>query len=417
MKIVGRILISLAGALATAGVAVVGCSTTNNLNSGGGTSNLGETCTRTFDCMTGLICEQNVCLKSATPPVPDGGTASGGDSGTSMPGPHLGLLNESCQVSSDCQSPLECLGQVCNIVSWGLTATGKSCSGECNTAADCCELPFNFSPFLSGWDTLTDGGGYIFHPGLSQANTRCEDLLAFLGGDATICANTANFTTLTQSLAEGCFDYNTYCGSCGTSGPWACTNNQCVYTAPCTPSGPPAAPATACPSETRTGRGLSTTCTVAAGATTGSCQAGCAVDSDCAGKVPSGSTHTCSAADAGAGTNCTCYQSACYFKCAQDLDCVSSDTCDTTTHLCKPAGCKMDSDCIQSLDKARGKCVMSQCELACDNDSNCDPPLTICSQGYCKTSGCTSDSDCPSSGPHAFCVTATPTTYTGAITN
>ena len=424
MKILGGLLTALVGALAAAGVAGVGCSTTNNLNNGGGTSGLGETCTRTFDCKSGLVCEQNVCLEpTTTTPVPDGGSASGGDSGTTTaPAPHLGLLNESCQVSSDCQAPLECLptgggGGKCSVVAWGLTATGKTCTGECNTAADCCELPVNFDPFLSEWETQVDGGGYIFHPGLTQTNVRCEDLLAFLGGDATICANPANFTSLTQSLAQGCFYYNAYCGSCGASGPWACTNSQCVYTAPCTPTGTVASMATACPSETRTGRGLSITCTVPAGATMGSCQAGCAMDSDCAGKIPPGSNHTCSAADAGAGTNCTCYQSACYFKCARDLDCAAGNVCDPTTHLCKPAGCTGDPDCIQSLGNPRATCTGGTCQIKCDNDSNCGPPTSICSSGYCKPAGCTSDTDCPGNGSHQFCVTATPTMYAGAITN
>ena len=423
MKIVGRLLISLVGALAAAGVAAVGCGTTNNLDTGGGTSSLGETCTRTFDCKSPYVCQGNVCTTAAaTATTPDGGLVTGGgDSSTTMVAPHLGLLNESCQVSSDCQQPLECLGQRCSVVSWNLTATGKTCSGECNTAADCCELPVNFDPFLGGWETAVDGGSFIFHPGLTSTNVRCEDLLSFMGGDASICANPANFNVNTETLAQGCFLYNTYCGSCSASGPWACTNNQCVYASPCTPSGTVASLATACPSETRTGRGLSTTCTVASGATMGSCQAGCAMDTDCAGKVPSGgSAHTCSAADAGAGTNCTCYQSACYFKCARDLDCVSGDTCDTTTHLCKPAGCMADPDCIQSLGNARAKCTMGACQITCDNDSNCGPPSSICSSGVCKPSGCTSDTDCPggsTNGAKEFCVTATPTTYTGAITN
>jgi hypothetical protein len=420
MKIVGRFLISLVGALAVAGAAVVGCSTTNNLNNGQGTSGPGETCTRSFDCKTGYICEQNICLAAAPTTTVDGGVLPTGDSGPAMTAPHLGLLNESCQVSSDCQSPLECLGQRCSVVNYGLTATGKSCAGECNTPADCCELPVGFDPFLGEWEAQpVDGGPFVFHPGLSTSNVRCEDLLGFIGGDATICSNPANFNVDTETLAEGCFLYNTYCGSCGASGPWACTNNQCVYTAACTQAGTVAALASTCPSETRTGRGLSTTCTVAAGATMGSCQAGCAADADCAGKVPTGSNHTCSAADAGAGgTNCTCYQSSCYFKCAGDLDCASGNTCDGATHLCKAAGCMADADCVQSLGNPRAKCVTNACQVACDNDSNCGPPATICSNGFCKASGCTSDSDCPASGgAHEFCVTATATTYTGAITN
>ena len=80
MKIVGRLLISLAGALAAASVAVVGCGTTNNINAGGGTSALGESCTRTFDCKTGLVCEQNVCLAGPSMTAAEGGvTVDGGD--------------------------------------------------------------------------------------------------------------------------------------------------------------------------------------------------------------------------------------------------------------------------------------------------------------------------------------------------
>ena len=141
------------------------------------------------------------------------------------------------------------------------------------------------------------------------------------------------------------------------------------------------------------------------------------MDSDCAGKIPPGSNHTCSAADAGAGTNCTCYQSACYFKCARDLDCAAGNVCDPTTHLCKPAGCTGDPDCIQSLGNPRATCTGGTCQIKCDNDSNCGPPTSICSSGYCKPAGCTSDTDCPGNGSHQFCVTATPTMYAGAITN
>src|SRR5882672_6120868 len=165
MKIVGRILISLAGALAIVGAAVVGCSTTNNLNSGGGTSDIGETCTRTFDCKSGLVCEQNVCLKAAPTTTADGGVLPVNDSGT--PGPHLGLLNESCQTSADCQSPFECINQSCTIVSYGLTVTGNTCQ-ECKTPADCCELPVGvgLTPgfYLSQWYTQSvDGGVYTEH--------------------------------------------------------------------------------------------------------------------------------------------------------------------------------------------------------------------------------------------------------------
>ena len=250
MKIVGRILLSLAGALALAGAAVAGCSTTNNLNNGGGTSDIGETCTRTFDCKSGLVCEQNVCLKAAPTTAPDGGALPTLDSGPA-PGPHLGLLNESCQTSADCQSPFECIDLSCSVVSYGLTATGNTCQ-ECKTAADCCELPVGVSltpgTYLDQWYTLAvDGGVYTAHgangvtgvgaQALYTVSARCQDLLSFMGGDATICNDSANFTVNETGLASACFLYHAYCGSCAASPPWACNSGQCSYTAPCTATG------------------------------------------------------------------------------------------------------------------------------------------------------------------------------------
>src|ERR1700679_1443938 len=175
MKIVGRILISMAGAVALVGVAVAGCSTTNNLNSGGGTSNLGETCTRTFDCKSPLVCEQNVCLMGAAAPSGDGGgTVDGGEAGTGPTGPHLGELNESCQTSSDCESPLACLEGSCRVVNYGLTATGKTC-GECSTATDCCELPVGFNPGFLDYDVIADGGFSETLVELDSNYVRCQD--------------------------------------------------------------------------------------------------------------------------------------------------------------------------------------------------------------------------------------------------
>jgi hypothetical protein len=433
MKIVGRILISLAGAVALVAGAVAGCSTTNNLNSGGGTSDIGETCTRTFDCKSGLVCEQNVCLKAA-PTAPDGGVLPPGDSGTT-PGPHLGLLNESCQTSADCQSPFECMNQSCSVVSYGLTATGKACA-ECKTAADCCELPVEASPtqlgYLEPWSApAVDGGIPIEHGAngvtgefatyLLLANARCQDVLAFIGGDTSVCTGAATFDPGRQTLASACFIYNTYCGSCAAAPPWTCTPaGLCSYTAPCTASGTVAAEnANACPAASRLHSGFSTTCTSPDGGTGGNCTAGCAVDSDCAGKTPTNGNHACASGDAG-GSNCTCYQTACYLSCTSDLDCAAGQACDTAgTHLCKTETCTTDAECVESLRNPQGKCAAGACTVACTKDTDCNPPTSICSAGACVTAGCTSDLDCNTSAAHAFCVTAptSTTTYSNAVTN
>jgi hypothetical protein len=411
MKIVGRLLISLAGAVVAVGVTLVGCGTTNNINSGGGTSALGESCSRTFDCQAHLACVENVCLPQA---VVDGGSADGGEGGITSTGPHLGLLNESCQTSRDCQSPYECVGDVCSSANYNLTATGKTCTGECNTPADCCELPVGFSVSLG---YLTDGG--TSYRSLSGSSVRCEDLLTFIGGDTSACAGPLPDTL--YSLAQGCAYYQQYC-QC-TANTWACNNNQCAYTAPCTVPAVTAATAATCPPETRTGKQLGTTCNVTGGAATGNgtCSAGCSANTDCDGKQPSGSGHTCSGADGGP-TNCTCYQSACYFACKADIDCASGSTCDGTTHLCKTTGCTMNSDCVLSSRNAQAQCVAGACQIACQSDVECKPATTglYCLGGSCKAPGCSSDTDCLGNGSaHAFCVTATATAavYSSAVTN
>jgi hypothetical protein len=411
MKTVKNWWATVIGAALAAGVGVggfVGCGTTNNINTGGGTSGAGESCTRTFDCKSGLVCLQNYCVAEAEPAT-DGGTVDGGDGGgTVIPtGPHLGLLNESCQTSADCESPLACLGNSCKAISYNLTSTGKSCTGECNMAADCCELPANFDPFYFSFSTLSDAGT-VLHPTVEGPGVRCEDILSYIV-DPTLCSAA---TIAGGDLAQACFDYNTYC-KCGAN-TWSCTSNQCVYAASCSTS---ISTVQACPSETRTGRGLSSTCNVPSGSTTGSCQAGCAAAADCSGKFPTGASHACNVTDAGAG-DCTCYQSACYFKCSKDLDCASGSTCDATTSLCKKAGCSSNADCVQSTANPQAQCNMGACQVACKTDVECSPPSTICSNGFCTAAGCSSDANCTGTN-HMFCVTAAAATsaYAGAVTN
>jgi hypothetical protein len=389
------------------------------LDTGGGTSGLGESCTRTFDCKSGYACEENVCLPIAVA-TGDAGIGDGGEGGVGIPsGPHLGLLHESCQRSSDCQSPLECVGEQCTIVNYGLTATGKSCSGECLTATDCCEPPTNLDPGLGEWLGVGPDGGTVAHFAPTNGIVRCTDLLTYIGGDPGICGNVAAAVAnafYVTDLGTACFDYKTYCQCAPNT--WTCTAaNTCAYQAPCDTS----SPLTACPGTSRTGLPLNPRCNVVAGTTAGTCTAGCATDSDCANKFISSSDQYCSAADAGGGASCTCYQSSCYFKCAKDLDCAQGSTCDPTTSLCKASSsCTTDSDCVQTTRSAQGKCQMGTCALSCTDDNQCGAPPNICSNGLCATAGCSSDADCPATGgPREFCV-PTPTgaaTYSSSITN
>jgi len=400
----------MSGAAPWFAIAAAACGSHNQIDTGGGTSGSGESCTRTFDCKSPFVCIDGVCGAALN----SGGDASAGEGGGgagSVGGPRLGQVNESCQTTMDCQAPLECIKNACAPASFGLTATGKSCTGECTTAADCCELPVDFSAnIVGGYVYPPDGGLPSYQAGLS-GYVRCEDLLGYLGGKASICTTSG----VTSGQSQACFDYATYC-QCSPS-PWACTNNACVYTAPCTSTSSRAAIG-ACPSETRTGRALSTMCNIAGSATAGSCQAGCVADSDCSGKVPTGALtqQACSGADAGA-TDCTCYQSACYFKCSKDIDCASGFACDTTTSLCKAAGCTTDADCVESTGSPRSQCMSGVCKTSCASDPECAPPSTICSSGFCAPAGCSSNADCTGSGAHLFCVPAVATTYTSAVTD
>jgi hypothetical protein len=412
MKIFGQFLIALAGTSAAACLALVGCGTTNNINTGGGTSGLGEACTRTFDCKGGLACYENVCLPSIS--SGDGGAGDGGDSGVTT-GPHLGLINESCQTSHDCEAPLACVSSRCMNVNYNLTVTGKTCTGECGTAADCCELPAGASVSLGQYQT-SDGGVSTRY--LYASSVRCEDLLAYLGGDTSQC--TGPLSSYSQAdLARGCAFYQQYC-QC-QSNTWACNNNQCAYTAPCTQPAFGFATTATCPTATRTNPSLgSGTCNVTGGGVSGpgTCASGCSTAADCAGKpvTASSGSHTCSGADGGAN-NCTCYQSACYFACTKDVDCASGSTCDAATHLCKATGCTANSDCVQSKQNAQAQCVAGACQIACQSDIECNPPSTICSAGVCQTPGCSSDTDCAGAA-HTFCAPAAPTSpYSSAVTN
>jgi len=404
MKILGRVLFAAAATVAAAVVSIAGCGTTNNYNNGGGTSGPGQSCDRTFDCASGLVCQSNVCLMPAA--VSDAGSVDGAP--IVPPGPHLGQLNETCQTSHDCEAPLSCMGGSCTIVSYNLTATGKSCTGECNTPADCCEMPPSMYVSLGAWISGGDAGFGTYHYfNNGGQGTRCEDISAYIGDPAN-CDN-ASLNTQTY-LAAGCFLYKTYCNCAANT--WACNANQCAYTAPCSVN---TATLNGCPQYTRTGPGLSTVCNLSAGGPTGSCSAGCATPTDCAGKTPLSANHACSAPDAG-GANCTCFQSACYFKCTKDIDCAGGYTCDTATNLCKVAGCTTNADCVQSTGNPKAQCAMGACQVACANDGECNPPSSICSAGFCKASGCSSDANCPGS-THRFCVTATPTMFTSAVTN
>lgn len=423
----------ISGLLSLVGFAVALCASIASC--GGGTTNVtpypahvsaeGDSCANTIECAVGLICRRNTCTNPANVTVADSGMG-GSDTGTTA----AGNLGQQCTVgTNECGTGLTCvpssalgglLGGVCDKSSFGVTPTGMSCSGECKTAADCCELPYDFTSYYGSIYGISDAGTAVYV-------RTCDDLLhVAIGGDATVCA-TAVVGTI---LSEACNLFQNFCNGC-TTNTWQCTSSsQCVYTGPCT-VGRSSYYAGGCPYLTRSGRTTGYTCTGGDAGTTGTCggtSSGCTAAADCVGKttVDVSTSYPCTGA-----SDCTCYQGGCYFKCSSNLDCSAGYACDTTSGVCKVTGCTPgtsgDTLCRAAYGKETYKCSANEagvgsCVLGCTSDHDCSPysgaiPGTgtftsVCYQGLCTSASgsCSTDADClasASGGVNMFCVTPT----------
>ena len=445
MKISGYAF--FAGAAIAAVAAMGGCSSSSSGSPASAGSAEGESCSRSSDCNSGLVCIEDTCVTKGTvitndagqvigpdggvvapPPVPDGSVAVTQPDGSvvvipaeAAPPPRLSALGEYCASASDCVTGLICVPNspvyggvgVCDVANYGLAPSGKTCTGECNVAADCCQLPLN----------TTVG---------NTAVKTCEDIYNLvLTGNTQQCSGAGP----TTAIGIGCFLYSTYCSSCATGTTWACTKNQCVYNASCQNSG---VELSGCPSMTRTGRTLNTNCDVTSNTCKPATVAGsCVMDADCDTKPTTDTAYTCR------GGDCTCYQQACYLKCTSDLNCHQGFSCNTTTKLCtQTAACSTNGDCATSTGVVTAQCVTGQCKIPCATDHQCGSSGLIKNQlqtttfggsvcgsdHFCAPLGCASDPDCQNSGSnpggnsvHLFCVTPTPPTtvavFQSAITN
>jgi hypothetical protein len=337
-----------------------------------------------------------------------GGSSSGSGQGSSTSGSGgPSGLGQECGSTADCGSGLECVpfpgsagGGVCDLSSYGLTPTGKSCSGECESAADCCEMPV-------GVTLATPNGTKVeIH--------HCEDIVSLvLQGNTSICSNEPSADSAT---GIGCFYYQTYC-QCAAS-TWTCNANLCSYTGACSLSA--ANQFGGCPSQTRTGAPLVTSCDT----TANTCSletSGCSSNSDCSNGTAVADTAGATCRDG----DCACFDGGCYLTCASNLDCQTGFVCDTGgTKLCKLApGCTTNDDCAADLHDVRAQCTNGACGIPCMDDHDCSPsgaipglgPFngTVCgSMGICEAVGCSSDQDCagapaPDGGApvQTFCVT------------
>jgi len=450
MKISGFISCAIAGMGAVAGMAAVSCGSSS---ASAVASALGQSCTRTSDCKSGLVCINDTCVET---PSLDAGAGGAVSPDGAVPA-QLGLP---CATTADCDSPLltcvpfnSAVGGLCDYANFGIVNPDAgalmTCTGECITAADCCELPAPAEPAtitIAEEEMFNDAGMLVITPAKTIYLDQCQSILDVgLGGDPSVCGGTG----LDAVTAESCFYYQTYCACAPNT--WTCTNNACVYTAPCTVGTEIVLGDTAtlgdCPTESRATRRETATCSGAADAATGgSCQASTCTDSaSCNDTLASGTATECQ------NGACTCYQDGCYLPCAQNLDCPAGYSCDTTNRVCKqvpPKKCTTNNDCVDVSvlpglpSNATAICdpSSSTCRVPCTIDHDCSISSgavlalgafsgNFCSGGFCtavvsSSLSCTTNADClanPAAGStvNMFCVAPTPTStaVTSAVTS
>lgn len=394
--------LKIGSATLAAALLCLGCGSSSTSTPSAVKSKLGESCTRTDDCESNLMCISQTCVQSAPQTATPGGLSKRG---------------ETCSVSSDCLSELICvpvlsgngasgLGR-CDYADYNLNPTGKTCWAECNTSADCCELPLE----VHDQDTAT--------------YKSCEDIVKTLGDGASACETTSVGTTHPTL----CFLYKTYC-DCATSNPWTCTAGICNYTKACSINS--AQQPKGCPSYSRAGRATVSTCDLKTNTCAAPAVSGCKVDTDCDNKmqVADDLSDLCSTGE------CVCLASlgSCYRRCRNSLECATGYTCDTSRQVCVSSGqCDTDVFCAIRLGKVTAKCVNKVCKTPCVTDQDCSGSGLgqakgnvfngeVCVSNYCVPLGCSSDAECATaSGVKLFCQT-TPAataaeTVRSAITN
>ncbi|HKY38510.1 MAG TPA: hypothetical protein VJN18_21350 [Polyangiaceae bacterium] len=353
----------------------------------------GETCARTADCETGLRCFNARCVAM-------GAGEGGGGPGLAT----LGGIGETCGLSSDCGTGLACVPQinsigVCTPVQSDLTPTGNDCHAECLEAADCCQLPVQYH--IPAYDGVTN---LILYGTGAKSCTELAALIASVNCNAAI-------GTLTIAEQARCLASQAFCNCADDT--WACNElGLCDYTAACSAN---ADVPKGCPSFSRAGRILPTTCS-----TDNTCStpatAACTNDASCTNKPVSGLQagalpDTCQAGE------CTCYdKQGCYRKCYTDLDCAAGTLCDLAANVCTNAPqCTTNEECALRTGDVRTVCDMetATCIRPCANDLDCNPNgLTggvftqLCNADkMCEAIGCTTNEECPvgASGLKMFC--------------
>ena len=415
-------------------------------------SDLGQSCTRTADCKSPLVCIDQVCERkgsvsnagagnegtggstggtSATGGT--GGTGRAGSTGTggTTPAAVLGGEGESCTRAADCQIGLRCFNQRCTAgEETGVGGEGGMGSvtppaPKLGQPGETCAVSSDCAGGLACLPASTVGVGVctIVNTGITPTGSDC----------AAECRDAADCCQLPQSVltslgikscadldvlladvdcdnpgaaASQCFARQVYC-SCEKN-TWDCSDGVCSYIASCENSG---FASNGCPTVSRSGKPLVSSCN------DNHCQLAavdptCSSDSDCDTKgVADDGTDTCSAGE------CTCYKAAhlCYRKCDVDIDCEPGRECDGKTHVCMLAPeCSTDVDCQAAHANVNNHCLDGICHLTCATDLDCNEDLLgglsqVCNAEHvCEAIGCTQDSDCKTTTTPAVQMFCTP---------
>jgi len=464
-------IFGLALSLSAALVACSGDDDDDSKASSGTPSALGESCARTADCASGLVCLDNRCEKKGSSASggnagegtggSTGGTKSSGGTGggtggstggttagsagkagsagsgtVTTPPPVLGGEGESCTKAADCKTDLHCFNQRCEAIesngaggeaggtsnpppSVRLGQQGETCtlSSDCVVGLACLPTQIGGGLGAIGVCSVTSAGiqptGKDCHAECVTAADCCElppsILNQFSVGSCTDIANDLDGIDCTDpgSFAVECFLQATYCQCAKNT--WDCTDaGQCVYTASCTDDGWATG---GCPSKTRSDVSTPTIlCN-----TDGKCAPDpttpvCTKDADCLNKPVHDIADTCTDGE------CACYkpEGNCYRKCGNDLDCAPGNVCNAKLLLCEPATvCSDDLTCQTRNHNINSVCVDGGCQTKCVTDLDCNA-LTggslarVCGSDHtCKALGCSSNDECSLNGVHMFCADVT----------
>lgn len=363
----------------------------------------GESCTRAADCEEGLGCFNNRCVADPT-----------GEGGAANDPVRLGQLNEACRVTADCAAGLACrinplspLVSVCTAAGGALEATGKSCNGaECIEAADCCQLPVELhQPYAAVVVVGVPGVPY------GTGAKSCAELADLIDG--------VNCATATGANSVKCFAHAAYCECDDT---WSCSEaGTCVYEGACDSAADTADVVDGCPSFSRSGRNIYSTCNDDVCKPAVVAITGCTNDASCEGEAVADDP-----ADLCAPDECTCVkdQKSCYRKCNNDLDCPGATVgppatgalvCDMDLSVCVPAdSCTTNESCVRRLRDANAVCLEGVCQPSCATDYDCNAGIITGNAGYtqicnvnkvCEPMGCDENNECAptANGVKLFC--------------